>query len=673
MTLMLHITAMSQCVGIQSATMTPSPPAGGYLPNTTVEVCYTMVGWNGTGSNWLEGFSIDYGPGWNAPTPSQTPVDCNGGSTTGWLWMNSVTSSNTSIIVGPGYFYEGPSGPQDNNPGNDWGDFGNCTWTMCFSITTSQCTPGSLNLSVTAGGDGTWGSWGNNTCPTIPFNIYSGSLNLPIVTLPSVIVDDTCGSGFGSINVTPTSATYSGSYTYTWTPNIGSTGSVSGLNSGTYSLEVGYGNGCTESSLFSINNIEPTYSYVANNVDCFGDSDGFATINMVPQLGSNTYDWVTLGQTTQTATGLSQGQYDCIITNSLGCNEVVQVTITENSEVEIINLTLTDATCEDSNAIINYNVVGGISPYSYQLNNQQSTNSIDSLPGGSYIIEVEDALGCIATSMVNLNSPTPITPLISPDKLIECTPGLFTFTNTSTPLSNVDTTIIDWGDNSIDTLVNTSIIQHTYATSGIWYYTVSTISDYGCVYTDSLQDWVETQEPPSANFTIQPSVTTIFENTISVDEWSSGSIVQFSWSAPDAAPSFSFSEDETFIFPEIPGDYPITLIVTDDLGCKDTLTKFLVMEDGVLFFMPNTFTPNGDEYNNTLGWSVLGVDESQFELQIYNRWGEMVFQTFDSRSSWDGAYGGKIVQDGAYVWVVYLTNKLNAKRVKLKGIINIIK
>jgi gliding motility-associated-like protein len=664
--------SISQCVGVQSSTITPLPPPGGYLPNTTVDVCYTMTGWNGTGSNWLEGFSIDYGSGWSAPVPLTPPTDCNGGSTNGWMWVNSVTSTNTNITVGPGYFFEGPSGPQDNNPGNDWGDFGNCTWTLCFSITTSQCVSGSLNLSVTAGGDGTWGSWGNNTCPTIPYTIYSGSLNLPVVTLTSTVVDDTCNNGFGLINVIPTSPTYSGPYTYTWTPNVGSTGNVTGLNSGTYFLEVGYGNGCSESSFFSVGNVEPTYTYTVNNVDCFGDSDGEATIVMTPQLGTNTYDWGIPTQTSQTATGLSSGLYNCIVTNSLGCDETIPVTISENDEVEIVNLSITDATCEDSNGTITYDVVGGVGPYIYELNNQPSTNNINSLPGGVYTIGVMDVLGCSTESNVTLNSPTLITPGLEPDKFTECTPGTFTFTNTSSPLLNVDTTIIDWGDGSLDTLINSTTIQHTYTSTGVWGYTVSVISDYGCVYTDSIHGWVETQEPPMANFTIQPSTTTIFETVVSVNDWSSGYPVEWSWSAPNATPSFGYSENESFMFPEIPGEYPITLTVTDDLGCSDSITKMLTIEDDQLFFIPNTFTPNGDEYNNTLKWSVLGIDESKFELQIYDRWGEMVFQTFNSKSSWDGTYGGKIVQNGTYVWVVYLTNKLDSRRIKLNGIINVI-
>lgn len=175
--------ALSQCVGTQSFTLNPTPPAGGYLPGTTVNVCYTMQGWNGTNiqSNWLEGFDINLGPGWTGLTPGAPPINCQGGGGN-WLWLNSTTSASTGITVGPGWFFNSQVGcsPCNNSiAGDDWGDSGSCTWTFCFSITVSQsCVPQNLLIQVTAGADGTWGNWALNACPQIPLNIYNGSSNI---------------------------------------------------------------------------------------------------------------------------------------------------------------------------------------------------------------------------------------------------------------------------------------------------------------------------------------------------------------------------------------------------------------------------------------------------------------------------------------------------------------
>jgi hypothetical protein len=184
----LHFQSFSQCAGTQSFTITPSAPIGGYTPGTTVTVCYTMVGWSAVGNNWLEGFDINLGSGWTNLTFINPPINCQGGSGV-WVWK--LTNSTPSGTVGPGWFFDsGISGPLNGNPSDDWGDFGNCTWSFCFKVkVTSTCVPLSLLIQVTAGADGDWGNWTNNTCPTIPINIYNGTVNTVLPDLPSIYHD----------------------------------------------------------------------------------------------------------------------------------------------------------------------------------------------------------------------------------------------------------------------------------------------------------------------------------------------------------------------------------------------------------------------------------------------------------------------------------------------------
>lgn len=176
----------AQCVGNQTFTLNPSPPVTGYIPGTVVTVCYTMTGWPGlnVGSNWLEGFDINLGPGWTNLQQISPPINCQGGGGN-WIWMlNNFTPSG---LVGPGWFFDsGISGPLNNIPADDWGDSGSCTWSFCFNITVSNvCTPQNLLIQVTAGADGDWGNWINNSCPLVPFTIYNGNIN---VTLPGPLI-----------------------------------------------------------------------------------------------------------------------------------------------------------------------------------------------------------------------------------------------------------------------------------------------------------------------------------------------------------------------------------------------------------------------------------------------------------------------------------------------------
>ena len=171
---------LAQCAGIPSFTLNPAPVNGNYEPGTVVTMCYTLNGWDTSfGSNWLEGFSINLGPGWVSYSPVSAPDDCGGATPPqGWLWMESVTNNAGTLTVGPGYFYEGPQGPTDGNTGNDWGDFGtNCLWTFCVLLqVTDECDPLSLLIEVTPYADGTMGSWGNESCFDGPFQVFNGTV-----------------------------------------------------------------------------------------------------------------------------------------------------------------------------------------------------------------------------------------------------------------------------------------------------------------------------------------------------------------------------------------------------------------------------------------------------------------------------------------------------------------
>lgn len=180
--LFFTLNIFGQCNGTQTFTLNPSPPVGGYLPGTVVNVCYTMNGYSQSGSNWIEGFDLTLGNGWTNLTPTTPPANCGGNNSGGqWVWF--PTTTNTPVgNVGPGYFFDLDS---DGQTGDDFGDSGSCVWTFCFTVTVSNvCSPQNLLIQVTAGPDGLWGSWNSTSCDLVsPFTVYNGNSN-PI--LPSI-------------------------------------------------------------------------------------------------------------------------------------------------------------------------------------------------------------------------------------------------------------------------------------------------------------------------------------------------------------------------------------------------------------------------------------------------------------------------------------------------------
>ena len=103
--------------------------------------------------------------------------------------------------------------------------------------------------------------------------------------------------------------------------------------------------------------------------------------------------------------------------------------------------------------------------------------------------------------------------------------------------------------------------------------------------------------------------------------------------------------------------YQISVSVVSDAGCIGDTSYLLVDVDECSFdgvYVPNCFTPNGDESNNVWGPIFSGEwDDSRYTMYIFNRWGGMIWESHNPQATWDGTYKNKICQDGVYVWLMY--------------------
>ena len=104
-----------------------------------------------------------------------------------------------------------------------------------------------------------------------------------------------------------------------------------------------------------------------------------------------------------------------------------------------------------------------------------------------------------------------------------------------------------------------------------------------------------------------------------------------------------------------PGTYIITATATAD-GCSSipqTYSITVIECDPLLYWVPNTFTPNDDEYNTTWGPMFEGpYEKDDFHLIVLNRWGNLIWESWNAESRWDGTYNNKSVTDGVYTWVI---------------------
>ena len=143
---------------------------------------------------------------------------------------------------------------------------------------------------------------------------------------------------------------------------------------------------------------------------------------------------------------------------------------------------------------------------------------------------------------------------------------------------------------------------------------------------------------------------------------------QWMWSFGDPHSNLSFEQ-----FPEhtydAPGSYPVMLVVQNG-DCVDTIIKYILVRDAFTFYIPNSFSPTYDYHNDIFNGYGLGFKTDEFELYIYDRWGEKIFYTTDSEKGWDGKVHGfdKICQEGIYVYKFKVV-ELNGIEHKYIGIV----
>lgn len=112
---------------------------------------------------------------------------------------------------------------------------------------------------------------------------------------------------------------------------------------------------------------------------------------------------------------------------------------------------------------------------------------------------------------------------------------------------------------------------------------------------------------------------------------------------------------------------------TNSCGTIYDTVKINVIDCSIYFYAPNAFTPDGDGYNDEFNVSILGIEDQSFQLQIFNRWGELMYVSQNPNVSWNGTYQGNVVSDGVYVWRITYKSNHNDSRYEKIGHVTIIK
>jgi gliding motility-associated-like protein len=173
---------------------------------------------------------------------------------------------------------------------------------------------------------------------------------------------------------------------------------------------------------------------------------------------------------------------------------------------------------------------------------------------------------------------------------------------------------------------------------------------------------VHVKTSPDANFTAEPKTVSIFDPIVTFTDVSTGLPVSWQWTLGDGASADEQSIIHTY---SEPGRYLVTLRVTNQNGCTDSIIDYITVENNYTIFIPNAFKPE-EGINNI--FYVYGLGIYNVNMKIFDRWGEKIFESDDISIGWDGTYKGNIAPQGTYVYRVSFTDSYGEERYKLGSV-----
>jgi gliding motility-associated-like protein len=281
-----------------------------------------------------------------------------------------------------------------------------------------------------------------------------------------------------------------------------------------------------------------------------------------------------------------------------------------------------------------------------------TSNAITINPTSQNDVAVIVTDGCMQTatetSLIDVSSPT----------LFDITPGetqhycgsneaQFQLNITNGSLTNCRW---DFGDGATKKVCGNTM-NHYYERAGLYDVTFSATDNYGCNYGRILPKAVQINPQSLADFIVAPNIVTDLDNYVEVIDRSMYA-ENVTWKVNNEPWNHAnyLSLDRSL------DEYTITQTTTTQYGCNDVMTKVLPIKPVLRVFIPNSFSPNQDGINGLFMPVLYAADPTYFDFRVYDRWGELLFQTQDQTQGWDGTYKGNPVPSSVYSYIVKVRN-----------------
>ncbi len=524
-----------------------------------------------------------------------------------------------------------------------WDGISNILVEICYTWVASSTYTNNAIMNNTATAYGSFALYNSDVTPSCPNLSYNQVFNERPVTQ----------FGWCPAQASPSD------FTYSWSPNTNVLPStnvpdvyLTPLSTTLYTLTTTIINGgCVRTDTFTVT-VTPTFSLTVNPAGPFCANDPIAQITAttsIPTTGS----WAGTGVVSNPGGGIGNfdptlataGTYDLIYTaGGAGCIQKDTITVvvnpftsagitTPNSVLCIHNpnLTLTTLNAGGLWTGVGVSAAGVFNPVTAGVGTH---NVIYAMPGSCPDID---------SVQITVNPQPTIS--ISSDTTEGCNPVIISFSSNGLPAGGTHNW--NFGDGSGSSALASPIHLYTQVDS----FTVSDIytDANGCVDTATVVNMITSHPIPVAAFYASPSQTTTLNPHVSFYSSSTNTTI---WDWDFAGMDSAHNENTFYDFP-IAGQWPITLVASNQFGCKDTTQIILLVEPDVVVYVPSAFTPNNNDGKNDVFMAEGdGFNPTSFEMQIFDRWGEKIFTSTDINVGWNGKRNnnGAMCQIDTYVY-----------------------
>ena len=472
------------------------------------------------------------------------------------------------------------------------------------------------------------------------------------ITLNAATTNVLCnGATTGAIDLTPSNGMMP--YTYLW--NTGGTmQDPSGMPAGTYTVTVTDNSGCSMTATYTITQpAQPVGLATSSTPALCGATDGSANVIASGGTGAYTYSWAPSGGNAANAPNLGAGNYTVTVTDANSCTQTSSVTVSSTSAVIVTVDTIVPVTCTGgADGMVSVTASNGAAPYAYSWSSGSAANTATGLSAGIYTVTVTDNTGCTTTATCTIptgNNPPAID--LEGDVLTGCVVHCVHF-DVPAAISTGNLQTYQWMVNGT-VAGNSSTLDHCFTSAGSYDIALSVTDTLGCSNSITKPAYINVQDFPVADFMTDKNIYLLSEPDVHVVDQSTNAAT-LSWDMDDGTMLANVT-DFHHIYQDT-GTFCIMLVAASPLGCTDTTTHCIVIQGESYYYIPNSFTPNGDGLNDVFYPAAQSI--KKYSMQIFDRWGEIIFTSAKDDDVWNGRVknNSTLAPQGVYVYKIVITD-----------------